>query len=154
MIMWKDAYLESRVLAADPVELVRMVYQYAVDSVRDARHQLTNGSISARSQAIGRAVAALDELDCSLDHTVGGTISRNLAELYFYIRQLLNQANQRQEDGPLAEAESLLTTLSEAWKATSTTAVATEFEVSAGFHPTPSAVWQESAYAAAHSWNG
>ena len=37
-----DAYLESRVLSADPVELVHMLYQACVQAVREARHHLAH----------------------------------------------------------------------------------------------------------------
>ena len=33
----QDAYLESRILTADPLELVRMLYRASVDSTRRAR---------------------------------------------------------------------------------------------------------------------
>jgi flagellar protein FliS len=56
-------------------------------------------------------------LDCSLDREAGGSLARNLAALYQYMRTRLLAANIRQEDAPLAEVESLLRTLGEAWKA-------------------------------------
>ena len=48
--MWKDAYLESRVLSANPLELICILYQFALDSVRDARRHLAAGDIVARSR--------------------------------------------------------------------------------------------------------
>jgi flagellar protein FliS len=56
-------------------------------------------------------------LDCSLDREAGGSLARNLAGLYQYMRTRLLAANIRQEDAPLAEVESLLRTLGEAWSA-------------------------------------
>ena len=35
-----DAYLESRILTAEPMELVRLLYQAATGAVRDARRCL------------------------------------------------------------------------------------------------------------------
>lgn len=115
--MWKEAYIESRVLSADPVGLICLVYEHAIDSIAEARRRLAAGDIAARSQAISRAIDAVSELEGSLDHAAGGVVSRNLAELYRYIRQRLTEGNFRQKDAPLAEAESLLTTLAEAWSA-------------------------------------
>ena len=117
--MWKDAYLESLVLSANPLELICILYQHALDSVRDARRHLAARDIVARSKAICQAIGAISELDGSLNHADGGAISRNLGELYQYIRQRLTEANMRQTDAPLAEVESLLATLTEAWKAAS-----------------------------------
>ena len=150
--MWKDAYLESRVLSASPLELICILYQYALDSVRDARRHLTAGDIVARSRAVCRAVSAISELDASLNRAEGGAISRNLGELYQYLRQRLTEANMRQKDAPLAEVESLLTTLAEAWKAASvqpaheSSAVETDPEF-------PAAAWRESDSGSAHRWS-
>ena len=149
--MWKDAYLESRVLAANPLELICMLYQCALDSVRDARRHLAARDIVARSRAVCRAVGAISELEGSLNHAEGGAISQNLAELYQYIRQRLTEANMLQKDAPLAEVESLLTTLSEAWKETiippayASSAMRTGAEF-------PAAAWLQSGGGGAHAW--
>ena len=150
--MWKDAYLESRVLAANPLELICMVYQYAIDSVRDARRQLAAGDIGARSKAVCRAVGAITELDGALNRADGGAISRNLGELYQYIRQRLTEANVRQMDAPLAEVESLLTTLSEAWKAASVQPDQESSAMPVGAH-FPAAAWLQSDGGSAHLWS-
>ena len=110
-----DAYLESRVLSADPVELVRLLYQAATAAVRDARRYLAEGDIAARSRAISKAFDVLMELTVSLDHTRGGEISLRLAQLYDYMQRRLTEANLTQADAPLAEVAGLLATLEEAW---------------------------------------
>jgi len=113
--MMSNRYLETRILSADPIELVHIVYEHALDMVKDARHYLAAGDIAARSKSICRAIDAVSELDASLNRAQGGQISRNLANLYQYIRTKLTMANLQQQDAPLAEVESLLTTLREAW---------------------------------------
>jgi flagellar protein FliS len=122
--MWKDAYLESRVLAADPIELVQILYEHTLRQVEDARNSLAAGNIAARGRSVSRALAALGQLEGSLDHQSGGSISRNLAALYRYMRTRLLEANIKQQDAPLAEVESLLKTLDEAWTAISPAAQA------------------------------
>ena len=116
--MWNsghDAYLESRVLAADPVELVNLLYQACTQAVREARCYLAAGKIAERSREINKACAIVIELATSLDHERGGDISQRLALLYDYIQRRLLQANMQQSDGPLEDVLGLLTTLSEAW---------------------------------------
>lgn len=115
--MWKDAYLDTRVLSADPLELVHILYEHTLAMVADARRHLAEGRIAARGRSISRALAAIDELVNSLDRQAGGSIARNLEGLYQYMRTRLLTANIRQEDAPLAEVESLLRTLDEAWSA-------------------------------------
>ena len=116
--MWNnghDAYLESRVTSADPVELVNLLYQGCTVAVREARLHLAEGRISERSREISKAFEILVELDVALDHERGGEISRRLSGLYGYMRQRLLEANMKQSDAPLTEVLGLLATLSEAW---------------------------------------
>jgi len=111
-----NAYLEGRILAADPLELVCILYRSALESVREARNQLANGDIAARSKAISRAAEAVMELNSSLNHEAGGEMSRRLCALYEYIQGRLFQANFEQDEGPLIEVAGLLATLLEAWQ--------------------------------------
>ena len=117
--MWQsahDAYLESRVLSANPLELVKMLYQAAIAAVKDARRHLANRDIAARARAITKACTIMTELTVSLNHEAGGDLSRNLQRLYDYISRQLIEANFRQADQPLEEALGLLSTLVEGWE--------------------------------------
>jgi flagellar protein FliS len=113
-----NAYLEAQVLAADPMELVCLLYQHALDQVRDARRYLASGAIPERCKAITKAIAAVVELSNSLDRQAGGAISSNLEQLYYYMTVRLTAANLRRDDKALAEVESLLETLASGWKET------------------------------------
>ena len=116
--MWNsghDAYLESRVLTADPIELVNLLYQACTQAVREARRHLAEGRSAERSRQINQAGAILIELSTALDHARGGEISQRLALLYDYMQRRLLEANMQQSDAPLADVLGLLSTLSEAW---------------------------------------
>jgi flagellar protein FliS len=112
----RGVYLENVILEVDGCRLIQIVYQAAMEAVGRAREHLRNGAILERSREISRASELLNELALSLDHTVGGELSRNLAELYDYIQHLLQEANFKQVEPPLAEAQDLLHTLFEAWQ--------------------------------------
>jgi flagellar protein FliS len=148
--MWNgahDAYLENRILSAEPLELVRLLYQAAIAAVREARERLTGGEIAARSRAISKACEIIIELNAALDHSRGGAISSRLAALYQYMLNRLLDANLQQADAPLAEVLGLLTTLAEAWEQTRTPAEAQAVE-------SPWAAHEEPAVAgAAHAWS-
>ncbi|HZT39353.1 MAG TPA: flagellar export chaperone FliS [Bryobacteraceae bacterium] len=116
MYALRENYLESEVMTASPVGLIRLLYRGAVDAVRAARACLKSGDITERSAQITKAGRILTELAVSLDHAKGGEISRGLAELYDYMQRRLNEANFHQTEPPLAEVEGLLTTLLEAWE--------------------------------------
>jgi flagellar protein FliS len=117
---WETVYLENRVLAADPIELVNILYEYAILRTQEARAYLAQGDIALRSKAIAKAIAILGELDGSLDHKKGREIATNLGRLYGYMRERLTAGNMQQADAPLAEVERLLKTLHEAWQAIQT----------------------------------
>ena len=110
-----DHYRETEILTADPLKQVQMLYRAAIDSVAAARRHVLAGDIRERSLAITRAWTILNELLYSLDHSVGGQISRNLAGLYTYMQTRLLEANSQQIEPPLAEVEKLLSTLLEGW---------------------------------------
>ena len=117
--MWNQAhraYLESQILTADPMELVRLMYQAAVAEVRTARVALANRDIRARSKSITKTCDILTELTVGLDRKAGGNYAEKLADLYGYMMRQLTQANFRQVDEPLAEVLNLLTTLLEGWE--------------------------------------
>lgn len=109
-------YLESQVLTADPLELVRLLYRAALEATRSAREHLAAGRIAERSRRISKAHAIITQLSVSLDHARGGALSRRLAELYDYMQRRLMEANLRQKAEPLAEVEGLLQTLLEGWE--------------------------------------
>ncbi len=110
-----EAYLESKILTADPLELVRMLYREAIESVEGARSALHTGDIPRRTQSINRALMILTELTSSLQHKDVSTIARNLSDLYDYMQRRLLEAQFQQADPPLAEVSTLLKTLLEGW---------------------------------------
>jgi flagellar protein FliS len=119
-----DRYLESEVLNADPVKLVNLLYHGAVEAVAAARRHLAAGEIRARSRQIVKAWNILHELHHSLDASPSPELAARLSALYLYMQQRLLDANVAQDPAPLAEVESLLCTLAEAWRQTSLAAPA------------------------------
>jgi flagellar protein FliS len=141
--MPRDAYLQHRILAADPVELIHILYEYTLTQMASARTALAAGDIAGRSQAIAKALAALGELEGSLNHQAGGSISKNLARLYRYMRKRLTEANLKRDGAALAEVESLLETLDEGW-------TSMQHAIAA---PAAAAHYRPEAEAAAYSWS-
>jgi flagellar protein FliS len=111
-----DSYQEAQILSASPLGLVRLLYRGALEAIATARRCLAARDIAGRTQAINKTLKIVTELAFSLDHQKGAELSRTLMELYDYIQRLLIDANCRQADPPLAEAQTLMTTLQEAWE--------------------------------------
>jgi flagellar protein FliS len=110
-----EQYLENTVLTATPLELVRMLYDCAIEAVRQARNCLAEGDIAGRARPVTWAFDAIAELMLSLDHEKGGAISKNLADLYSYMQQRLLLGHCTQADEHFAEVERLLTSMAECW---------------------------------------
>ncbi|HUS07006.1 MAG TPA: flagellar export chaperone FliS [Bryobacteraceae bacterium] len=108
--------MESEIHSADPVKLIAILYRAAVEAVGAARSHLAAGNIELRTKAVNKVIAILTELTTCLDREKGGDIANHLGELYDYIGRRVLEANCRQIDAPLAEVESLLVTLLDAWQ--------------------------------------
>ena len=106
---------EIEVLSSSPIELIRLLYKGALEAVANSRLFLANGQIRQRSAAITKAALILDELNVSLDLERGGKLAIDLRDLYEYMQRRLMQANIEQTDPPLAEVQSLIATLYDAW---------------------------------------
>jgi len=110
-----NRYFEQQIIAADQLELVRLLYQHATSSVRDARAHLRTGRIAERERAISSAYATLNELACSLRREAAPDLVGRLHDLYCYMQSQLLAAMFQQADEPLANVLGLLVTLGEAW---------------------------------------
>jgi flagellar protein FliS len=110
-----NPYFEQTILNAEPIELIRMLYQRAIISVRDAREHLEHKRIAKRSAAVMRAYAAIAELLVGLRPEAAPELAGRLQGLYLYMQGRLLNANMQQADQPLAEVLDLLITLEEAW---------------------------------------
>ena len=86
-------YLAIRIAAASPMELVRILYEGAVQAVHDAIRALHSGDILARGEAINKAIEILAELRLSLRLDVQEQYSNTLAELYSYMQHQLIRAH-------------------------------------------------------------
>jgi flagellar secretion chaperone FliS len=110
-----NRYFEETILNADPIDLIRLLYQRAISSVEDAREHLRERRVVQRTAAINRAYSVVSELIASLRPDAAPELFQQLHRLYLYIQQRLLDANFRQAEEPLTEVLSLLTTLEEGW---------------------------------------
>ncbi len=110
-----NPYYEQMILNAEPVELIRLLYQRAISCVRDAREHLAHKRIAERSKAITQAYEAIEQLIVALRPENAPELCSRLQGLYAYMQQRLLDANMQQTDGPMIEVLGLLTTLAEGW---------------------------------------
>ena len=108
-------YMAVRINTASPMELVRILYEGAVQSVHEAIRALHSGDILARGEAVNKAIEIVAELRVSLRVDAKEEYSNTLAELYGYIQQQLIRAHATQSEALLQEVLRLLNTLLEGW---------------------------------------
>src|SRR6476661_3727375 len=109
-------YLESRILSTQPAELIEMLYQVSIQSLRKAIGYLKSGDAMARSREVTRAQEAVNELMAALDHSVGASFTQTLAALYAYIQQEILKGHAGPTEEAFHRAIGLLTTLQEGWQ--------------------------------------
>jgi flagellar secretion chaperone FliS len=108
-------YLASRVAAATPMELTRMLFEGAVKAVQDALDAHRAGDILARGNAVTQAVQILGELRFSLRRDVAPQYCDTLSGLYGYLQSRLIQAHAEKSEPMLQEVLQLIQTLLEGW---------------------------------------
>jgi len=111
----EDAYLESRVYSASPEGLTQILYEAALDAVRQAREAAAANDIPTRARSISRASSCVLELVGSLNVEAGGVLGTRLASIYEYLLHELLQAAAHPESDSLTNCECILQPLLEGW---------------------------------------
>ena len=109
-------YKATAVQSASREKLLLMMYEGAIKFNKLAIQAADEKRIADRGINIGRAYDIIMELNNTLDHKVGGDISKNLEQLYMYITELYTKANITGTSEPLREALKLLETLYDGWQ--------------------------------------
>lgn len=111
-----NSYVEQKILNADPVELIRILYQHGIVSIQDARGHFRSGRTAKGARSILLGAGVIAELDRALRPEAAPEIAGRLRQLYRYMQRRLLEAGLIQDDAVLAEVLGLMTTLSEAWQ--------------------------------------
>lgn len=106
---------QTGVEAANPHELIGMLYQGALDSLQQALGCIERKDIEGRGKHLGRAITIIGGLQGVLDHDKGGDLSRNLDDLYDYMTMRLFDAGREQTTEPVEEVIRLLREVKSGW---------------------------------------
>lgn len=108
--------IDSGVLAANPHQLIVMLFEGALLAIDTALSQMRSGDLAGKGHSISRALDIVNNgLAASLDTSRGGEIAHNLAALYSYIGRRLVAANLGNDPSVLEEVRRLLQQLKDAW---------------------------------------
>ncbi|HTT10239.1 MAG TPA: flagellar export chaperone FliS [Burkholderiaceae bacterium] len=108
--------VDTGVGVSDPHTLVSMLFDGALEALKQAQGHMAAGRVLEKGQALGKAARIVEEgLKASLDRRAGGALAQQLASLYDYATMRLLQANLRNDSKALAEVTGLLGDLRDAW---------------------------------------
>ena len=108
--------IETGVAAADPLGLVVMLYDGAIQAIARAEGHLTQGQIELRGTYTSKAIDIIRlGLAASLDPKVGGVLAESLAALYDYMGRRLFAANLHGDRAIYEEVRTLLGELRSSW---------------------------------------
>lgn len=116
--VYRDVDVETRVTTASPHQLVTMLFEGLRESLAQAKGAIRNGQIELKGRSIGRAVRIIEEgLKAGLNVQDGGTLARDLRELYAYLTLRLTRANLDNDEAAVDECQRLVEPLASAWAA-------------------------------------
>lgn len=108
--------IETGVAATDPLGLVVMLYDGAIQAIYRAEQHLAQGEIEARGRFTSQAIDIVRQgLAASLDRRAGGELADGLDALYDYIARRLFDANLKGDASIYLEARTLLGELRASW---------------------------------------
>ncbi len=107
--------LKARVAAADPHQIIQMLMEGALESMKIAVINIEQNDLENRSKFLSKATSIIDALRLSLDMSVGGDLADNLAALYVYMRDRLMEAALQNDQKPILEVIDLLSGIKSAW---------------------------------------
>ena len=107
---------ESRAAAADPVELVTMLYDELETAVGVLAAMVRQGQRISATEPAHRARAILIGLDVNLDRDKGGDVATALSRVYRSMRRKLDDAVAANSAEGLAELLEGILTFSAAWR--------------------------------------
>ena len=107
----------TQVDVASQTQLVSLLFDALRVHLLRADTALTQGQVSEKGLAIGKAVRIIEEgLRSGLDVRNGGELSQTLSDLYCYCTKTLTEANLYNDVEKVREVAHLLETVAQAWK--------------------------------------
>ncbi len=102
--------------SADAHNLVTLLFDGLFEAIAQGRGAIRSGDVVIKCKALTRAVAIVEEgLRAALDVKQGGSLARDLRDLYAYVTLRLTRANLANDESALDECVALMQPLAEAW---------------------------------------
>ncbi len=117
--MINNPYLENMVANANPVRLIIMLYEKAINCLENAleiRDTEDFDMQKSKYEEMGRALEIISVLDAVLDMEKGGEIAKNLREIYRSLMDELTYQMLKEDKERLERVIKILRNLKSAWE--------------------------------------
>jgi flagellar protein FliS len=117
--MMNNPYLENMVENANPVRLVIMLYEKAINCLENALEIGDTEDFDmqrSKYEEMGRALEIISVLDAILDMEKGGEIAKNLREIYRSLMDELTYQMLKEDKERLERVIKILKNLKSAWE--------------------------------------
>ena len=111
------AYQETAICTQSRGQLVVMLYDGAINFLKQAVADLERGDYASKGNHIAKATDIIIELNTVLDMDKGGQIAQNLRSLYNFMRHHLSEANLKKDATMIQDVIKLLEELKQGWQA-------------------------------------
>jgi flagellar protein FliS len=112
----QEKYKQTEITTADRGRLVVLLYDAAIDFLKNAKQSTKEGNFPGKANNINRAQDIIEELQFSLNMEKGGEIAKNLMSLYrFMYYHLVRAKISRDGIQNIDEVIAMLSRLNEAW---------------------------------------
>jgi flagellar protein FliS len=110
------AYHQQDIQAANPLQLVARVFEFATVHVTRARAALSKGDLATKGRAVHQLSRCLSLLQGNLDMEKGGDAARNMDRLYTYLHRRISEAHHANDARAFDEVADHLRELGSAWR--------------------------------------
>ena len=114
---YRNLDLHGNVEDASPHRLIQMMMERTLAKIGMARGHMERGEVARKGENVGDAIAIIEALQASLNHSADERMSENFDALYTYMMRRLLEANLRNDTSILDEVSGLMRELKEAWDA-------------------------------------
>lgn len=110
-----NKYKQTSVTTASRGQVLLMLYEGCIKFCKLAVDATKRKDLAQKGHYILKIQDIINELSITLDHNVGGELSRELERLYNFMIDQITEANLKNDHKPLETVQKLLETLHEGW---------------------------------------
>lgn len=113
---YRKVSLESKVAAADPYEMVLLLFDALLDEVIRAKGHIIENRLDKKGLACDKCLNILRGLDCALVVDQEDQLSQTIHELYIYCQTLVLQASIHDDETKLGDVEKIIQEIKTGWQ--------------------------------------